>query len=486
MTRIVQSSGICMNPACLCLSGFKNITIREGRFLAYKSEQFSGSGTFSKGAHPPERKHFSAHTKIEVMSSPKEVLLPLQQHIGAPCEPVVKPKQEVAFGELIGQSPAFISAKLHAPIAGKIMKMSVTTLPNGRHMQAIRIKANDDQMEGDALWQDIFGGEFTKDVKGKYDPAEVTRAINNAGIVGLGGAAFPTHVKVVSNEKKPVDMLLVNGCECEPYLTSDDRLMREVPEAIVSGALLAGHSIGTKEIFINIEENKPDAIEAMRRAAADTGIIIAILKTKYPQGSERQMIQAVTKRIVPLGGLPSDVGVAVNNVGTMAAVARAVIHGKPLTHRVVCVTGAGIANPKNVLAPIGITYRELIDYCGGFTKEAARLLSGGPMMGFSFTNLDMPITKGTSGITILTHDDVKRETETSCLRCGRCVDVCPMNLVPARLAQGAKHSNIAMMERYNIMGCMECGCCSYICPANIPLVQLVRVGKAMLIGSQKK
>ena len=454
--------------------------------MAYKLEDFAGTGTFPRGIHPPDRKFFSENASIEVMPSPEEVLIPLQQHIGAPCEPVVKAKQEIAFGELIGKSDAFVSAKLHSPIAGKVMKMAVTTLPNGRHMAAIRIKADGEQMEGDALWQDIFGGEFPKDVKGKYDPVGVTEAINDAGIVGLGGAAFPTHIKIAVNKKKPVDTLLVNGCECEPYLTSDDRLMREVPAAIVTGALLSGLSIGTKEIIINIEENKPEAIAAVRKAAAGTGIKVAVLKTKYPQGSERHMIKAVINRTIPLGGLPADVGVAVSNVGTMAAVARAVLHGKPLTHRIICVTGGGIRHPKNVLAPIGIRYGDLIDFCGGFTKNAARLLSGGPMMGFSFTDLDIPVTKGTSGVTILTHNDIKRETETSCIRCGRCVDVCPMNLVPARLALAARHRNTAMMDRYNIMGCIESGCCSYICPANIPLVQLIRVGKAMLIGSQKK
>jgi len=454
--------------------------------LAYKLDELVGSGTFPRGVHPPERKDFSAGMPIEVMPSPGEVLIPLQQHIGAPCESIVKPRQEVAYGELIGKSEAFVSAKLHAPIAGIVQKMAVTTLPNGRHLSAIHIKANGEQLEGKKLWQDVFGGDWPKDVDGKYDSAKVTRAINEAGIVGLGGAAFPTHIKIVNNEKKPVDTLLVNGCECEPYLTSDDRLMQEVPSAIVSGALLSGLSIGVKDIIINVEENKPEAVAAMRGAAAGTGIKIAVLKTKYPQGSEKHMVKAVVNRTIPLGGLPSDVGVAVSNVGTMAAVARAVLHGKPLTHRIICVTGAGILNPKNLLAPIGIRYKELIDYCGGLTSDAARVLSGGPMMGFAFTDLDMPVTKGTSGVTILTREDLSREAETVCVRCGTCVDVCPMHMVPARLALAARHENIAMMERYNIMGCVECGCCAYSCPANIPLVQTIRVGKAILAGSRKK
>lgn len=452
--------------------------------MALKLEQFEGNGTFPRGIHPPERKHFSVDAPIEVIPTPKEVILPLQQHIGAPCKPMVKPKQAVAYGDLVGDSEGFISAKLHSPISGVIQKMAVTTLPNGRHVPALRIKAEGTQFTAEEIYRECMGGKWSKNIVG-YDPDDVTRAIDEAGIVGLGGAAFPTHVKIGPG-KKPVDTLLVNGCECEPYLTADDRLMRNIPDAVITGALLAGFAVNVKNIIICIEENKPDAIDKIHHATAGTGVKVAALKTKYPQGSEKHLIKAAINRIVPYGGLPSDTGVAVSNVTTMVAVARAVIRKMPLTHRIVCVTGAGIVQPKNILSPFGITYRALIEFCGGLTKDAARILSGGPMMGFSFRDLDMPLTKGTGGVTVLTHDDIKKEQETTCVRCGRCVDVCPMNLVPARLAVASQHRNLAMAEKYKIRGCIECGCCAYVCPASIPLVQRIRVGKALIMANKTK
>jgi electron transport complex protein RnfC len=360
--------------------------------------------------------------------------------------------------------------------------MAVTTLPNGRHVEAIRIKAEGRQFTAEENYKECMGGRWAKSVVG-YDPDEVTMAINDAGIVGLGGAAFPTHVKIAPGQK-PVGTLIVNGCECEPYLTADDRMMRDVPDAVITGALLAGFATNVKDIIVGIEENKPEAIERIRNAANGTDVKIAVLKTKYPQGSERHLIKAVLNRTMPLGGLPSDIGVVVSNVTTIVAVARAVVRHMPLTHRVVCVTGAGVVQPKNILAPFGISYRALIEFCGGLTPDAARILSGGPMMGFSFADLDMPLTKGTGGVTVLTHSDIKRQQETTCLRCGRCVDVCPMNLVPARLAVAARNRNLNLAEKYKIRGCMECGCCAYVCPAGIPLVQLIRVGKAMIVASK--
>jgi electron transport complex protein RnfC len=262
--------------------------------------------------------------------------------------------------------------------------------------------------------------------------------------------------------------------------------MIEFPEAIITGSLLAGHAVGAKKIVIGIEDNKPKAIESMEKAASGTDIKIARLKTKYPQGSEKHLIMSVMKRKVPPGGLPIEVGAAVSNVGTVAAIAGAVLKKKPLTHRVVCVTGAGINNPKNLLVPIGISYGELIDFCGGLTKDAARIISGGPMMGFAFADLSTPVTKGASGVTVLTNKDVKKADETACVRCGRCVDVCPLDLVPSKLAVGSRNSNLDVVQKYNIMACLECGCCSYTCPASLPIVQLVRMGKAMVAASAKK
>ncbi|OQX23272.1 MAG: electron transport complex subunit RsxC [Desulfobacteraceae bacterium IS3] len=448
---------------------------------------FVGGNTFPRGVHPPERKEFSADAPIEIMPAPEKVLLPLLQNIGGPSASVVKAKQAVAFGEMIAKATGFVSVPIHSPITGKALKEAVCTLPNGRHLKAIPIQAEGGQLSGKALWDEIFGGDWEKDRLDKYSPQEIVKAIQDAGLVGLGGAAFPTHVKFTPNDKKPVDTVLINGCECEPYLTSDYRMMLEAPEPIIAGALLAGRAAGAKTIIIGIEDNKPEAIEVMTRAAAGTGVQILPLKTKYPQGSEKQLIFAVLKReVAPPPGLPLDVGVAVSNVSTAAAIARAVIRKKPLTHRVICVTGAGVVKPKNVLAPMGISYGQLIEFCGGLTKDAARIISGGPMMGFAFTDYDTPVTKGTSGVTVLTDADVKKAEETNCVRCGKCVDACPMNLVPTKIAMASRYKEVDLAKQYNIMACFECGCCAYTCPASIPLVQLVRTGKAMVMAAGRK
>jgi len=367
-----------------------------------------------------------------------------------------------------------------------VLKSAVTTLPNGRHVQVIPIKADGEQLEGPALMAEILGGEWPLDSLGQYDRATITEAIANAGIVGLGGAAFPAHVKYTPNDDKLVDTVLINGCECEPYLTPDYRVMLEGTQAVIAGAILAGRAAGARDIIIGIEDNKPEAVKVLQDAAQGTDVKIAVLKTKYPQGSEKQLIMAVLKREVPLGGLPLDVGVAVSNVGTAAAIARAVMRGKPLTHRVVSVTGSGIRNPKNLLVPIGISYRELIDYCGGLKEDAARIISGGPMMGFAFANFDAPVTKGTSAMTVLTAEDVRKAEETACIRCGRCVDACPMNLVPTKIALASRAKDVDLAQAYHIMACFECGSCAFTCPASIPLVQLVRTGKAQVIASQRK
>lgn len=453
--------------------------------MSLSLEGLPGSGTFAHGIHPPERKNFSADMPIEIIPAAKNVLLPLMQSVGAPCAPVVKTRQMVSLGDMVGSSEAFVSAPLFSPINGKVLRMAVCTLPNGRHVPAIAIKADGDQISAEALWDDTYGGQWPLADLDNYEPAEIAGAIRNAGIVGQGGAAFPTHVKFAKNEKKPIEALLVNGCECEPYLTTDYRLMIEAADAIIAGALLAAKAVGADMVAIGIEDNKPKAIEAMKAAASGTSVKIAVVHTKYPQGSEKQMIKALVGREVPVGGLPMDVGVAVTNVGTAAAVARAVMRGKPLTHRVVSITGAGIWEPKNLLVPVGIALGELIDYCGGLKPEAARLVAGGPMMGFSFTDLNMPVTKGTSGVTVLTHEEVKKADETACIRCGRCVDACPMKLVPTKLALACRHKDLELAERYHIMACFECGSCAYMCPANLPIVQLVRTGKALVMAKKK-
>ena len=364
--------------------------------------------------------------------------------------------------------------------------MEVTTLANGRHMQAIVIRAEGEQLFGQALWDELFGGKWPQKSYQTMDPAEITAVINESGIVGLGGAAFPTHVKIMPSDKKPIHTLVINGCECEPYLTTDYRLMVEAPDAIVAGTLLAARAVGARESYIGIENNKREAVASLRRSAAGAGIKIAVLKTKYPQGSEKHLIKAILNREIPLGGLPSDIGVAMTNVATVTSVARGVMRGIPLTHRVISVTGGGIVRPKNLLVPIGIPMGALIDYCGGLHKTAGRIIAGGPMMGFAVTNPNTPVTKGTSGITVLTHEEIRRVDQTGCVRCGRCVDVCPMKIVPTRVAMASRYKNLNLARKYNIMACFECGSCAYVCPAGLPLVQQIRTGKALITAEGQR
>ncbi len=438
-----------------------------------------GKGSFARGIHPPEGKHLAEDAKVEVLPTPSKVAIPILQHIGAPCKPIVKMRQEVAMGEVIATAGGFVSAGVHASVNGVVGKVTVATLPNGRHVKVIPITAGEANLSGQALWDDIYGGDWPTDVS-SYDAKQIAAAVSEAGIVGQGGAAFPTHVKFAPNDAKPIDTILVNGCECEPYLTADYRLMLEAAAPLVTGCLLAARVTGASNIIIAIEDNKPQAIETLTKVCQPVGITVAAMKTRYPMGGEKMTISAALGRTVPTGGLPLDVGVVVINVGTAAAIARAVVRGKSLTHRIVTVSGAGIAEPKNLLVPVGVSYGELIDFCGGLLPNAVRVVAGGPMMGFTISDMSTPVTKGTSGLTVLTDADVVHGEETNCVRCGRCVDVCPLNLVPTKLAIASKHEDWELARRYHLMACMECGCCAYTCPASIPLVQLMRVGKAKM------
>jgi electron transport complex protein RnfC len=440
----------------------------------------SGPGTFPHGIHPPEHKELAADAAIEVLPTPAKVLVPLLQHTGAACEPTGKPRSEVALGDKIGEADAFVSAPVHSPVAGKTAKPGKATLPNGRHVAAIPVKAEGDQISPEALLERCLGCRLEEFDPEAYGAEQIVQAAREAGLVGQGGAAFPTHVKLSPPAEKPIDTLLINGCECEPYLNADNRMMIEAPEAIVAGATLAARAVGAGHVLIGVEDNKPDAIRALRSACQRTNVRIVKVATKYPQGGEKQLIRSTLGRTVPTGGLPLDVGVVVLNVGTATALYQAVVHGTPLTHRVVSVTGQGIRQPKNLLVPIGASYGDLVAACGGMTDDASRLVAGGPMMGFAVGDLNAPVTKGTSGLLVLSSAEASLREETACVRCGRCVDVCPLNLVPTKIAIAARHRDWELARRYHMDACMECGCCAYSCPAALPLVQLIRVGKASM------
>jgi len=440
-----------------------------------------GRGFFARGIHPDDKKSLAREGAIEVLPTPATVTIPLSQHIGAPCEPTVKPKTEVAVGDVVGDVQAFVAAPVHASVDGITAAPTVVTLPNGRHVAAVPITAAEEQtLSGQALFDDAFGGDWPKTGVEAHRPESIAEAARNAGIVGMGGATFPTHVKFTRNPNRPVDTLVVNGCECEPYLTSDHRLMLEAAAPVITGSLLAAHAAGAERIIIAVEDNKPDAVESLSAAAEGTSITVAAVKTQYPMGGEKSLIPAVMDREVPTGGLPLDVGVVVANVGTAAAVARAVLRGKPLTHRIISVTGEGIAQPKNILAPVGATYGDLVEFCGGLKDSADRVVAGGPMMGFALAELNVPVTKGTSGVVVLTKDQTDKAAETACLKCGRCVDVCPLGLVPSKIGLAVRAKDWEVAQRYYLTACCECGCCNYVCPAQIPLVQLIRTGKATM------
>ena len=316
---------------------------------------------------------------------------------------------------------------------------------------------------------------------------QILNIIKEAGIVGMGGATFPTHVKLSPPPGKDIDTMILNGAECEPYLTSDHRLMIERPEDVVFGLMAFMKVLNVKKGFIGIENNKPDALEAVYNAAKDKeGIEVVALKTKYPQGAEKQLIHACTGREVPSGGLPADAGVVVNNVGTAAAVANAIKKGMPLIERIVTVTGKGVKNPKNLLVKIGTSFREIIEQCGGFSGTPGKVIAGGPMMGIAQYSIDVPVIKGTSGILVLTEEETMIPAPSNCIRCGKCVEVCPINLMPVYISNYSLQDKFEQAEASNAMDCIECGSCSFVCPAKRPLVDSIRVAKREILAKRKK
>ncbi|RKZ29860.1 electron transport complex subunit RsxC [bacterium] len=427
--------------------------------------------TFAGGVHPPENKRYSESRSIEILDAPEVAYIPLSQHIGAPAEPAVNKGDKVLVGQTIGSPKGFVSVPVHASIAGKVLKIdlhphSVTGKPEP-HVIIENDGSDERAQELETLgdnWENI-------------EPKKIVEIARAAGLAGMGGATFPTHVKLSPPEGKIIDTVFLNGAECEPYLTADHRLMLEFADDIIDGFILIGKALGAKRHIICIEANKPDAIEVMIEKTRGTGIEVCPLKVKYPQGAEKQMIKAVTGREVPSGGLPFDCGCYVQNVGTAKALFDAVSRGIPLYRRVVTVSGPIVKNPSNLMARIGTPFSALVEACGGTTEPVGKIISGGPMMGLAQHTDEVAVIKGTSGIVLFGLDDAESPNEMPCINCAKCVDACPAYLMPTNIAACGEYGNIEMAEKLGALDCIECGSCAYVCPSNRRLLHYIRAVK---------
>jgi len=433
--------------------------------------------TFPGGLHPPDNKEWSSRKAIETCPLPEELVIPLSQHIGAPAELCVAKGDLIKKGQMIGAAKGFVSVPVHASTSGEVIAVEPRPHASGRNLPAVVIRP-----DGEDVW---VAGLSEVDPEA-LSPDEIRERIRAAGLVGMGGATFPTHVKLTPPENKPIHTLIINGVECEPYLTADHRLMLEETDRVLDGVAILKKVLGVERAVVGIEANKPDAIETMSKACAGKGIEVAALAVKYPQGAEKQLILALTGREVPSGGLPMDVGVVVQNVGTAAAVSDAVRRGLPLIERIATVTGPGVAEPKNLRVRVGIPLSHLVAFCGGLKGDPAKIIMGGPMMGATQLSLDVPATRGTSGVLLFREGDIPLVPEGPCIRCGRCVQACPAHIMPTSIAAYARLDLIAEAEDLGAMDCIECGCCTYTCPATLPLVQAIRYGKAAILAKRRK
>ncbi len=424
--------------------------------------------------HPPYHKAVTAHKPIRRLPFPDHLVIPLNQHIGKPSQPLVRKGQEVARGEPIASADGFVSVPIHAPASGRIRNIRLMSSASGEQTMAIILEVYQASTQ-EVLWRKPM------DV-GALNSLEMIQAIQDIGMVGLGGAAFPSHVKLSIPKDKTVDTLIVNGCECEPYLSCDHRTMLEYPRHLMRGIRYAMLASGVKKAIVGVEDNKLDAVQTLREHLPKHGnISVEAVETKYPQGSEKMLIKSLMDREVPAGGIPLSIGVVVNNVGTLAAIGKLLPQGEGLTERVVTVTGSGIARPGNYIIPFGTPIGFVLEQLG-YSGDAGEFVLGGPMMGPSVSDMETPVSKGTSGLLVLNEPQIQQETRRiwPCIKCGRCLNACPMHLNPAYLGQLAGNREYAAMsEEYHLNDCFECGCCSYVCPSNIPLVQHFRIAKAI-------
>ncbi|GAA0744939.1 electron transport complex subunit RsxC [Clostridium oceanicum] len=434
--------------------------------------------TFKKGIYPPHGKYLTEKKPIEEYLPKGNLVFPMSQHIGAPCNPIVKKGDRVLVGQKIGEATGFVSAPIFSSVSGTVKNIAPVLTAAGTKVNAVIV-------ENDGEYEEI---EFTKPKDyNELSKEEIINLIKDAGIVGMGGACFPTHVKLSPPPDKKIDSIIVNAAECEPYLTCDHRLMLEESDKIVEGLKIVLKVFPEAKGYIGIENNKPDAIEKMKEACKGiSNIEVKVLKTKYPQGAEKQLIYAITKREVPSGKLPADAGCVVQNTATVREIYNAIVLGRPLTERVITVTGEAVKNPKNFRMKLGTNLKELIEACDGFKEDPVKVIAGGPMMGMTMSTLDVPSVKGSSGLLCLTKEQAVLPEASSCIRCGRCVTACPMNLIPSALDSLAKRHEYGAFEESHGLDCIECGCCTFSCPAKRHLIQSIRTAKRHVIAEKRK
>lgn len=437
-----------------------------------------GAFTFKGGLHPYDGKELSKDKPIKSVLPKGDLIYPLSQHIGAPATPIVAKQDRVLKGQKIAEATGFVSANIHASVSGTVKAIESRLTVTGAMVNSIVV-------ENDGLYEEVEYPQV-KPLE-ELSKEEIRTLIKEAGIVGMGGAGFPTHVKLTPKDDKAIDYVIANCAECEPYLTSDYRRMLEEPEKIVGGMKATLKLFENAKGILAVEDNKPDCIEKLKALVKnEKNIEVIALKTKYPQGAERQLIYATTGRAINSSMLPADAGCVVNNVDTIVAIYSAVFEGKPLMHRIVTVTGDAINNPCNYLVCTGTNYNELIEEAGGFKQEPAKIISGGPMMGFAIYDLNVPVTKTSSALLGLTQDDVAKFEPSACINCGKCVEVCPGRIIPARLADYAERHDEESFLKYDGMECCACGCCSYICPAKRHLTQSIKSMRLLVLANKKK